>query len=104
MTFGYTAKEMLGSRFRRLIPPDIDAEEELGRIAREVREKGAWIWEKDLVEMRLRSLVRYHPLSGLYELHNIDSDSRATRASPASFALETKPCRAGTTRISPGRR
>ena len=40
MIFGYTADEMLGSRFRRLIPPDIDAEEELGRIAEEVREKG----------------------------------------------------------------
>ncbi len=40
MTFGYTAEEMLGSRFRRLIPADIDAEEELGRIQREVREKG----------------------------------------------------------------
>lgn len=40
MIFGYTAEEMLGSRFRRLIPPDIDAEEELGRIEKEVREKG----------------------------------------------------------------
>ena len=40
MIFGYTAEEMLGSRFRRLIPPDIDAEEELGRIENEVREKG----------------------------------------------------------------
>ncbi len=40
MIFGYTAEEMLGSRFRRLIPPDIDAEEELGRIEQEVREKG----------------------------------------------------------------
>jgi PAS domain S-box-containing protein len=40
MIFGYTADEMLGSRFRRLIPPDIDAEEELGRIEKEVREKG----------------------------------------------------------------
>lgn len=41
----------------------------------EVRERGAWIWEPDLVEIRLRSLVRYHPLSGLYELRNIGSDS-----------------------------
>ena len=40
MIFGYTADEMLGSRFRRLIPPDIDAEKELGRIEKEVREKG----------------------------------------------------------------
>lgn len=41
----------------------------------EVRERGAWIWEQDLVEIRLRSLVRYHPLSGLYELRNIGSES-----------------------------
>ncbi len=40
MTFGYTAEEMLGSRFRRLIPPDIDADEELGRIREEVQQKG----------------------------------------------------------------
>jgi PAS domain S-box-containing protein len=40
MIFGYTAEEMLGSRFRRLIPPDIDADKELGRIAKEVQEKG----------------------------------------------------------------
>jgi PAS domain S-box-containing protein len=40
MIFGYTAEEMLGSRFRRLVPPDMDADEELGRIEREVREKG----------------------------------------------------------------
>jgi PAS domain S-box-containing protein len=40
MTFGYTSEEMLGSRFRRLIPPDIDADEELGRIQKEVYEKG----------------------------------------------------------------
>ena len=40
MIFGYTAEEMLGSRFRRLIPPGVDADEELGRIQKEVYEKG----------------------------------------------------------------
>jgi PAS domain S-box-containing protein len=40
MIFGYTAEEMIGSRFRRLIPPDVDAERELGRIMEEVYEKG----------------------------------------------------------------
>jgi PAS domain S-box-containing protein len=40
MIFGYTAAEMIGSRFRRLIPADVDAERELGRIMEEVYEKG----------------------------------------------------------------
>lgn len=42
----------------------------------EVREQGAWIWEEDLVELRLRNQVRFHPLSGLYELHDIGNNSR----------------------------
>lgn len=41
----------------------------------EVRESGAWIWEQDMAELHMRSQIRFHPLSGLYELHNIDSDS-----------------------------
>jgi two-component system NtrC family sensor kinase len=40
MIFGYTAEEMLGSRFRRLVPPDLEADRELGRIMEEVYEKG----------------------------------------------------------------
>jgi two-component system NtrC family sensor kinase len=40
MIFGYTPQEMLGSRFRRLIPPDMDADEELGRIQEEVYRVG----------------------------------------------------------------
>jgi PAS domain S-box-containing protein len=40
MIFGYTAEEMIGSRFRRLIPPDIDADRELGHIMEEVYGKG----------------------------------------------------------------
>jgi len=38
--FGYTAVEMLGNTFHRLIPPEIDAEAELKRIAGEIAEKG----------------------------------------------------------------
>ncbi len=40
MIFGYTAEEMLGRGFQRLVPPDLDAEEELNRIEKEVYEKG----------------------------------------------------------------
>jgi hypothetical protein len=49
----------------------------------EVRDADAWIWQGDLVDRRLRSTLRYHPLSGLYQLHQLDSDrieQFATRA------------------------
>jgi PAS domain S-box-containing protein len=38
--FGYSAEEMLGNTFHRIIPPDIDADKELNSIADEVMEKG----------------------------------------------------------------
>lgn len=38
--FGYTAEEMLGQSFHRLIPPEVDAEKELERIRNEVYVKG----------------------------------------------------------------
>lgn len=51
----------------------------------EVREAGAWIWEEDLVDLRLRSQVRYHPLSGLYELTDIDSGASHTFATRSAL-------------------
>lgn len=39
----------------------------------EIRDTGAWIWQADLVDRRLRSTLRYHPLSGLYQLQQLDS-------------------------------
>jgi two-component system NtrC family sensor kinase len=38
--FGYTADEMLGKTFHRIIPPEVDADQELNNIADEVMEKG----------------------------------------------------------------
>jgi translation initiation factor IF-1 len=48
----------------------------------QMRRAKAWIWEKDVVEHRLRTVLRYRPLSGLYELRNLQGDeglSFATR-------------------------
>jgi hypothetical protein len=39
----------------------------------EVRDASAWIWQKDRVDRRLRSTLSYHPLSGLYQLEQLDS-------------------------------
>jgi hypothetical protein len=37
----------------------------------QMRRVRAWIWEADVVEHRLRTVLRYRPLSGLYELRNL---------------------------------
>lgn len=39
----------------------------------EIRDSDAWIWASDLVDRRLRATLRYHPLSGLYQLQQLDS-------------------------------
>lgn len=49
----------------------------------QMRDAEAWIWEKDVVDHRLRTVLRYRPLSSLYELRNLQGDeslSFATRA------------------------
>jgi two-component system NtrC family sensor kinase len=40
MIFGYSAAEMVGETFYRLIPPEMDAEQEINRIKLEVIDKG----------------------------------------------------------------
>ena len=48
----------------------------------EMRRAGAWMWESDVVEHRLRTVLRYRPLSGMYELRKLgggDGLSFATR-------------------------
>ena len=48
----------------------------------QMRRAKAWIWEKDVIDHRLRTVLRYRPLSGLYELRNLQGDeglSFATR-------------------------
>ncbi len=40
----------------------------------QMRRAKAWIWEKDAVDHRLRTVLRYRPLSGLYELRNLEGD------------------------------
>lgn len=57
----------------------------------EVRDADAWIWQDDLVDRRLRSVLSYHPLSDLYQLRQIESGNSeqfATRAA-AITALGT---------------
>ena len=48
--FEYTAEEMIGNTFHRLIPPELDADKELERIQQEVSSKG---YIKDYTAQRL---------------------------------------------------
>jgi two-component system NtrC family sensor kinase len=50
LLFGYTADEMVGHTFRRLVPPEIDAETELRRIQEEAARRG---FVRDYVATRI---------------------------------------------------
>ena len=42
----------------------------------QMRAMDAWIWERDAADYRLRSQLRYRPLSGLYEVRNLESGDK----------------------------
>jgi hypothetical protein len=42
----------------------------------EFQRQGAWIWERDLVDSRLRYRIRYHALSSLYEVVDLQRNIR----------------------------
>jgi len=42
----------------------------------QIRRKGAWIWEGDIIETRLRSLLRFHPISSLFEIYDLESGEK----------------------------
>ena len=46
----------------------------------QLRRASAWVWESDVVEHRLRTVLRYRPLSGMYELRNLVGDERLSFA------------------------
>ncbi len=54
----------------------------------QMRRANAWIWESDTVEHRLRTVLRYRPLSGLYELRSLQDDE------PLAFATRDSALRA----------
>ena len=47
----------------------------------QVRREGAWVWEPDVVDSRLRSQIRFSPLLGTYQVTNIDSGAQRSFAS-----------------------
>ncbi len=54
----------------------------------QMRATDAWIWDKDVAEYRLRSQLRYRPLSGLYAVRPLDAGDEqvfATREAALRF-------------------
>jgi hypothetical protein len=47
----------------------------------QVRREGAWVWEPDVIDSRLRSQIRFSPLLGTYQVTNVDSGARRSFAS-----------------------
>lgn len=41
----------------------------------QLRRADAWIWESDEIDTRLRNVLRYHPLAGVYELRDLQNDA-----------------------------
>jgi hypothetical protein len=42
----------------------------------QLRRKGAWIWEGDLLDKRLRYRIRYHALAGVYQVFNLQREGQ----------------------------
>lgn len=41
----------------------------------QVRREGAWVWEQDTAELRLRYLISYHALTSLYEVSDLNQET-----------------------------
>jgi hypothetical protein len=47
----------------------------------QVRREGAWVWEPDVVDSRLRSQIRFSPLLGTYQVTNVETGQHRSYAS-----------------------
>jgi len=50
----------------------------------ELRREGAWFWEEDTVEIRLRNEIRYLALAALYQVTDLQSNARQSFVTPQS--------------------
>ena len=42
----------------------------------QVRRNGAWVWERDLMDSRLRYQIRYHALASVYQVIDLQSNAQ----------------------------
>jgi len=50
----------------------------------QLRRKGAWIWEEDVLEIKLRYQLRYQALAELYQVTDLQSNSQQSFATQAA--------------------
>ncbi len=56
-------------------------------VRAQVRRKGAWIWEKNLADLRRVYLIRYQPLSEIYQVASLpDGERRSFVSRSAAIA------------------
>lgn len=66
---GYLLNDTVSEALRNGVPLTFETHVQMRRA-------DAWIWESDVVEHRLRTILRYRPLSGMYELRNLQGNER----------------------------
>ncbi|MCP3870880.1 MAG: DUF4390 domain-containing protein [Gammaproteobacteria bacterium] len=50
----------------------------------QIRRKGAWVWERDLLDFRSRHQIRYHALASVYQVVDMQSGDRQNFATQMS--------------------
>ena len=50
----------------------------------QLRRKGAWVWERDLVDFRSRYQIRYHALASVYQVVDMQSGDRQNFATESA--------------------
>lgn len=69
----FTLNDTVDEALRNGVPLTFETHVQMRRVK-------AWIWERDVVERRLRTVLQYRPLSGLYELRNLQGDEHISFA------------------------
>lgn len=50
----------------------------------QLRRKGAWIWEDDILDQRLRFMIRFQALGEVYQVTNLQSEGKQNFSTQAS--------------------
>ena len=73
-TIGYDLSEAALEALENGVPLTVE-------LHLQVRREGAWVWEPDVVDSRLRTQIRFSPLLGTYQVTSIDSGATRSFAS-----------------------
>ena len=73
-TIGYTFSPAVLEALENGVPLTVE-------LHLQVRREGAWVWEPDVVDSRLRSQIRFSPLLGTYQVTNVETGQHRSYAS-----------------------